>query len=129
MLEPVQLKNATRCGAKTRSGAPGKSPAVRGRKRCRMHGGQSRKWIAHPNYKHGQFSKYSLLGPRPSADKEARQRLREKKRSWRERRDALIAAYEAWVEGGMKGPLDRVLNQLKNTNNYAPDENRDGEDN
>jgi uncharacterized protein YjcR len=28
-----------RCGAKTRSGKPCRSPAVQGKKRCRMHGG------------------------------------------------------------------------------------------
>jgi uncharacterized protein YjcR len=28
-----------RCGARTRSGAPCRSPAVAGKKRCRMHGG------------------------------------------------------------------------------------------
>jgi len=28
-----------RCGAKTRSGGACRSPTVRGRKRCRMHGG------------------------------------------------------------------------------------------
>lgn len=28
-----------RCGAKTRSGAPCRSPAVQGKQRCRMHGG------------------------------------------------------------------------------------------
>jgi hypothetical protein len=28
-----------RCGAKTRSGKPCRSPAVEGKKRCRMHGG------------------------------------------------------------------------------------------
>lgn len=34
--------NAPRCGAKTRRnhGAPCRSPAVRGSKRCRMHGGK-----------------------------------------------------------------------------------------
>lgn len=30
---------ATRCGAKTRRGTACQLPAVRGRKRCRMHGG------------------------------------------------------------------------------------------
>jgi hypothetical protein len=30
-----------RCGAKTRSGAPCKAPAMRNRARCRMHGGAS----------------------------------------------------------------------------------------
>jgi uncharacterized protein YjcR len=34
---PMQL--SLRCGAKTRSGKPCRSPAVRGKKRCRMHGG------------------------------------------------------------------------------------------
>ena len=33
--------NAPRCGAKTRKGAPCKGPAVRGKKRCRMHGGKN----------------------------------------------------------------------------------------
>src|SRR5258705_13517450 len=38
--EPKQLKAARRCGARarTRGGAPCRSPAVRGRPRCRMHG-------------------------------------------------------------------------------------------
>ena len=30
-----------RCGAKTRSGTPCKNPAVRGKARCRFHGGRS----------------------------------------------------------------------------------------
>ena len=30
-----------RCGARTRSGHPCRSPAVRGKRRCRMHGGAS----------------------------------------------------------------------------------------
>ena len=33
--------NARKCGAKTRSGAPCKGPAVRGKRRCRMHGGNN----------------------------------------------------------------------------------------
>lgn len=32
---------APRCGAKTRSGHPCKSPAIHGKARCRMHGGKS----------------------------------------------------------------------------------------
>lgn len=36
----LALANATpRCGAKTRQGHPCKGAAVRGKKRCRMHGG------------------------------------------------------------------------------------------
>lgn len=32
---------APRCGAKTRMGTPCRSPAVKGKHRCRMHGGTS----------------------------------------------------------------------------------------
>ena len=35
----IPMVNSTRCGAKTRKGLPCKSPAVHGKKRCRMHGG------------------------------------------------------------------------------------------
>jgi hypothetical protein len=35
------LSLAPRCGARTRSGCPCRAPAVRGRQRCRMHGGRS----------------------------------------------------------------------------------------
>lgn len=38
-MQPEILANAARCGAKTRSGFPCKSPSVRDRQRCRMHGG------------------------------------------------------------------------------------------
>jgi glucans biosynthesis protein len=39
-LKAISAANrAMRCGAKTRSGKPCKGPVVRGRKRCRMHGG------------------------------------------------------------------------------------------
>jgi len=33
------MLSSPRCGARTRSGRPCRSPAVRGKKRCRMHGG------------------------------------------------------------------------------------------
>jgi len=33
------LRQARRCGARTRGGAPCQRPAIRGRKRCRLHGG------------------------------------------------------------------------------------------
>jgi hypothetical protein len=35
------LRRALRCGAKTRAGAPCECPAMRGRRRCRLHGGLS----------------------------------------------------------------------------------------
>ena len=33
------MLDSSRCGAKTRNGTPCASPAVAGKKRCRMHGG------------------------------------------------------------------------------------------
>jgi uncharacterized protein YjcR len=33
------MLSSLRCGARTRSGRPCRSPAVEGKKRCRMHGG------------------------------------------------------------------------------------------
>lgn len=41
-MQPANLANAPRCGARTRSGAVCRSPAVAGRQRCRMHGGTNR---------------------------------------------------------------------------------------
>jgi hypothetical protein len=35
------MLSSPRCGAKTRSGKPCRSPAVHGKRRCRMHGGAS----------------------------------------------------------------------------------------
>jgi hypothetical protein len=33
------MNQAPRCGARNRSGKPCRAPAVRGKRRCRMHGG------------------------------------------------------------------------------------------
>ena len=41
-MQPDNLANAPRCGARTRTGSPCRSPAVRDRRRCRMHGGTNR---------------------------------------------------------------------------------------
>jgi hypothetical protein len=35
------LTTAPRCGAKNRRGTPCQSPAMKGKKRCRLHGGKS----------------------------------------------------------------------------------------
>ena len=68
------------CGAKTRRGTPCKSPAMPNG-RCRMHGGKSPAWFAHPRYKHGLYSKYSPAGIARRARIEARRRSRA---LWRE---------------------------------------------
>ena len=36
-----KLRNAPRCGAKNRAGGACQCPAMRGRRRCRLHGGLS----------------------------------------------------------------------------------------
>ncbi|WP_287437215.1 HGGxSTG domain-containing protein [Maritimibacter sp.] len=54
------MLSSPRCGAKTRSGTPCKSPAVSGRARCRMHGGSSGSGAPAGNrnaFKHGLYSK------------------------------------------------------------------------
>jgi len=38
-MQPQILADAPRCLARTRSGRPCQAPAVRGKRRCRMHGG------------------------------------------------------------------------------------------
>ena len=38
---PRDLKQRTHCGARTRAGGPCQRPPIRGRKRCRLHGGLS----------------------------------------------------------------------------------------
>ncbi len=38
MHVPSPMHRSPRCGARTRAGSPCRSPAVRGKRRCRMHG-------------------------------------------------------------------------------------------
>jgi hypothetical protein len=52
-----------RCGAQTRSGGACRSPAVHGRKRCRMHGGAAGSGAPRANRnarKHGMFTRDAL---------------------------------------------------------------------
>jgi hypothetical protein len=52
-----------RCGAKTRSGGTCRSPTVRGKKRCRMHGGAQGSSAPRPNQnarKHGLFTRDAI---------------------------------------------------------------------
>jgi hypothetical protein len=56
-----------RCGAKTRSGGTCRSPAVHGRKRCRMHGGAQGSGAPRANQnarKHGLFTRDAIAGRR-----------------------------------------------------------------
>lgn len=52
---------SAKCGAKTRSGGKCALPPLKGRTRCKFHGGKSPRGPAHPSYKHGRRSK--VTGP------------------------------------------------------------------
>lgn len=41
LMQPERLASAPRCLARTRSGTECQSPAIKGRNRCRMHGGKN----------------------------------------------------------------------------------------
>jgi uncharacterized protein YjcR len=57
------MLSSLRCGARTRSGAPCQSPAVQGKRRCRMHGGAegSGAPIGNQNaLKHGRYTREAI---------------------------------------------------------------------
>lgn len=57
------MLTSPRCGAKTRRGTNCQSPAVHGKKRCRMHGGAKGSGAAKGNQnalKHGTYTKAAL---------------------------------------------------------------------
>ena len=59
MTQLLNIRAARRCGAKTRSGGECQCPAIRNRKRCRLHGGRSTgapKGRSNGNYKDGTFT-------------------------------------------------------------------------
>jgi hypothetical protein len=59
MAQLTNLREAPRCGAKTRAGGTCQCPAIRGRQRCRLHGGRSTgapKGRANGNYMSGDFT-------------------------------------------------------------------------
>jgi glucans biosynthesis protein len=54
-----KLRAASRCGARNRAGRPCQCPAIRGRTRCRLHGGLSPgapKGDANGNFKTGYWT-------------------------------------------------------------------------
>jgi hypothetical protein len=60
LTETGAVSQTSRCGARTRSGAPCKSAPVTGRRRRRMHGGAdgsgAPKGSKNGNYKHGRYT-------------------------------------------------------------------------
>ena len=58
--QPWPMHRSPRCGARTRSGSPCQSPAVKGKKHCRMHGGAAGSGARPGNrnaLKHGRYSR------------------------------------------------------------------------
>src|SRR4051794_11778492 len=64
----LAMHSALRCGARTRRGTPCQEPALRGRRRCRLHGGWStgpktpegRARAALARWRHGRRSKQAV---------------------------------------------------------------------
>lgn len=62
-LHLENLRGAPRCHARTRSGTICQCPAIRGRQRCRLHGGHSPgapRGINNGNFKDGYFTAESI---------------------------------------------------------------------
>ena len=65
------MLTSPRCGAKTRSGRPCQAPAVKDKKRCRMHGGAkgSGAPIGNKNaLKHGMYTREAMAERRAVRD-------------------------------------------------------------
>ena len=61
--QPWPMHLSPRCGARTRQGSPCRSPAVKGRRRCRMHGGATGSGAQAGNrnaLKHGRYTRELL---------------------------------------------------------------------
>jgi glucans biosynthesis protein len=65
------MLSSRRCGARTRSGKPCRSPAVEGKKRCRMHGGADGSGAPRGNknaIKHGLYTREAIAQRRQLAE-------------------------------------------------------------
>ena len=65
------MLSSPRCGARTRSGEPCRSPAVDGKKRCRMHGGAPGSGAPRGNknaVKHGLYTREAIAQRRQLAE-------------------------------------------------------------
>jgi hypothetical protein len=65
------MSSSPRCGARTRSGKPCRSPAVQGKKRCRMHGGAPGSGAPRGNknaVKHGLYTRKAIAQRRKVSD-------------------------------------------------------------
>jgi hypothetical protein len=63
MAQLENIRSAPRCGAKTRAGGACQCPAVRGRRRCRIHGGLSPgapRGEGNGNFKNGYWTREAV---------------------------------------------------------------------
>jgi hypothetical protein len=58
-LSDYPMNRAPRCGARNRAGHPCKAPALRGKRRCRLHGGWSPGAPPGPDHHHYKSGRYS----------------------------------------------------------------------
>src|SRR6201993_2942292 len=69
--EKLPMHRALRGGPRTRSGAPCQSPAVRGKRRCRMHGGAAGTGAPFGNknaFRHGHYTAEAIVQRRVLAE-------------------------------------------------------------
>jgi hypothetical protein len=57
LIYTFDINNKSICGAKNRKGEPCKNSPIRGRNRCKFHGGSSPRGLAHPRTKHMKYSR------------------------------------------------------------------------
>jgi hypothetical protein len=63
MHSTLPMHHAPRCFARTRSGKPCRSPTVRGKRRCRMHGGAAGSGAPIGNQnarRHGRYTREAI---------------------------------------------------------------------
>ena len=88
--EPLPLRQAPRCLARTRSGTPCQKPAATGKKRCRLHGGAESSG-APPGDRNGAY-RHGLYTREAIAERKA---MRALIRSFREDARATLSELEA----------------------------------
>ena len=88
--EPLPLRLAPRCLARTRSGTPCQKPAAKGKKRCRLHGGAEGSGAPcgerNGSYRHGLYTREAIA---------ERKAMRELIRSFREDARGALSALDA----------------------------------